>query len=173
MIVALAQSSTSLYEVCGKNRDWRNALELLNDMKRNSIFPNQHTYSALINALGNSGQWERALDVLNQMKEKNMRVSVVAYNSAIAALAKESRKVGVDDAGSGMKRDEMWKKAIELLDEMKADRVWPDKYSYSSAITCCASGARYEEAINLIKTMRSGPAKIRPNRISYTGAMSK
>ena len=73
MIVALAQSSTSLYEVCGKNRDWRNALELLNDMKRNSIFPNQHTYSALINALGNSGQWERALDVLNQMKEKKSK----------------------------------------------------------------------------------------------------
>lgn len=59
-------------------------MDLLNDMKRNSIIPNQHTYSAVINALGNSGQWERALDVLDQMVEKDMKVNVITYNSAIA-----------------------------------------------------------------------------------------
>ena len=69
--------------------------------------------------------------------------------------------------------NELWKKAMDILHEMQSKRVWPDKYSYSSAISCCASGARYQEAIDLIKVMRNGPAKIRPNRISYTGAMSK
>lgn len=179
-------------KVCGKGRQWRTALDLMNDMKKNSIIPNQHTYSALINALGNSGQWERALDVLDQMREKNMKINVFAYNSAIAALAKASRsrsigsnssRSNMSSSGSNSKSNEggesdydktkLWIRAMELLNQMKKDRVWPDKYSYSSAISCCAAGSRYEEALDLIKVMRDGPGKLRPNRISYTGAMSE
>lgn len=89
------------------------------------------------------------------------------------ALAKASRGNNSNDARMDEQRSQLWIKAMELLDRMRAEKVWPDKYSYSSAITCCASGARYQEALNLIKIMRNGPAKIKPNRISYTGAMSK
>lgn len=154
--------------VCAKDKEWRKALDLMADMKRNNINANQHTYSAIINALGNSGQWERALDVLNQMKEKEMKVNVVAYNSAISALAKASRNANTID-----KTVKLWEEALGLINQMKKEKVWPDKYTYSSAIACCASDARYEEALDLIEVMRNGPAKIRPNRISYTGAMSK
>ncbi len=160
--------------VCGKDKQWRIALDLLSDMKRNSIIANQHTYSAVINALGNSGQWERALDVLNQMKEKGMKVNVFTYNSAINALAKASRGSGItNDPNSDVTDGQLWIKAMNLLDQMKAERVWPDKYSYSSAITTLSSGARYQEAIDLIKIMRNGPSTIRPNKIAYTGAISK
>lgn len=137
-------------------------------MKRNNIIANQHTYSAVINALGNSGQWERALDILDQMKEKDMKVNVVAYNSAISALAKASRGVNANDRGVNL-----WRKSLDILNQMKREKVWPDKYSYSSAIACCASEARYKEALDLLQMMKNGPAKIRPNRISYTGAMSE
>ena len=165
----------NLFTACGKDREWRASLELLNDMKKNSIIPNQHTYSAVINALGNNGQWERALEVLDQMREKEMKINVVTYNSAIAALAKASRSKTSARGGNvaDFDKGKLWIKAMELLDQMKAEKVWPDKYSYSSTITCCSSGARYQEALDLIKVMRNGPSKVRPNKISYTGAMSK
>ena len=95
--------------VCAKDKEWRKALDLMADMKRNNIIANQHTYSAIINALGNSGQWERALDVLNQMKEKEMKVNVVAYNSAISALAKASRNANTIDKTVKL----IWSKEIE------------------------------------------------------------
>lgn len=170
----LSQYMMYIAKVCGKDKQWQTALNLLKDMKQNSINANQHTYSVLINALGNNGQWERALNMLDQMKEKGMKVNVITYNSAIAALAKASRKVPIyDNSSSVSSNNDFWMKAMDILELMKSERVWPDKYSYSSAITCCASEARYQEALDLIKIMKDGPAKIRPNRISYTGAMSK
>ena len=123
-----------------------------------------------------------------QMREKEMKISLITYNSAITALAKASRnnvrystrtfvpanlnygtprniEGGIDEA-------HLWRKALGLLKQMKEERIWPDEYSYSAAISACGSGGRFQEALDLIKTMRAGGSKLRPNKIAYTGAIS-
>lgn len=181
---------TAAIDACAKGRMWRKALYVLEDMKQNGVIPNDFTYSAAITACGNGGQWERALELVDMMKENEMRISTVTYNAAISALAKASRSNARRSTGSSISEDfqinkktaryieggidgeQLWRKALDLIEQMKEDRSWPDGYSYSAAISACGSGGRFEEALKLIKIMQKGPLKSRPNKISYTGAIS-
>jgi len=188
---------TTVIDACGKSKMWRKALDLLDEMKESEIIPNAYTYSAAMAACGNGSQWERALELLNQMKEKNMRINIITYNSAITALAKASRNnarsstrtstgsssssssSSLDEPrlhrrhvefGGGVDKEQLWKRALALLKEIKDNGIQPDVYSYSSAISACGSAGRYEEAIDLIKMMRENG--VQPNAIAYTGAIS-
>lgn len=128
--------------------------------------------------------------VQSQMKEKNMRVNLITYNSAINALSKASKM----NARSPMKTntrirtnsqpslpteiedgrvdtDQLWIRALELIEQIKADGMEPDGFSYSAAISCCGAGGRWEEALDFIKTMQKGGPKTRPNKIAYTAAI--
>lgn len=110
------------------------------------------------------------------MTEKGMKINTVTYNAAISALAKAARnnvRHSFGDDAAGIDEEQLWKRALSLINQMKRDRAWPDVYSYSAAISACGAGGCWKEALTLIKTMKSGPAKLRPNRISYTGAISK
>lgn len=116
-----------------------------------------------------------------------MRINLITYNSAITALSRASKMnakfppktsnttqpmsskidaVGVDE-------DQLWIKALELIEQIKADRMEPDGFSYSAAISCCGAGGRWKEALDLIKTMQRGGPKTRPNKIAYTAAICK
>ena len=109
------------------------------------------------------------------MKERDMRISTIVYNAAIGAIAKGARRNVSHSLGIDISTDkqELWTKAVELIDEMKSNRVWPDIYTYSSVISACAAGGRYEEALKLIKEMRGGSPRVRPNKIAYTGAIGE
>lgn len=56
---------------------------------------------------------------------------------------------------------------------MKEDGIEPDDFCYSSAINCCAADGRWEEACELIETMKRGGPKSRPNKVAYTAAISE
>jgi len=181
---------TSVINACTKVRMWRKALDLLEEMEKKGVLPNEFTYSAVITACGNGGQWERALGFLNEMREKRMKISTITYNAAIAALAKASRsnmrrsksdflskdvdigKSGPYNIEGGIDEEQLWRKALDLIEQMKKDQVWPDAYSYSAAIGACGSGGNFEQALSLIKVMQNGPKKSRPNKIAYTEAIS-
>lgn len=47
-----------------------------------------------------------------------------------------------------------------------------DGFSFSSAISCCGSEGRWEEALQLMGIMEKGGPRTRPNRIAYTAAIS-
>eukprot|EP00549_Striatella_unipunctata_P025407 CAMPEP_0118691436 /NCGR_PEP_ID=MMETSP0800-20121206/10681_1 /TAXON_ID=210618 ORGANISM="Striatella unipunctata, Strain CCMP2910" /NCGR_SAMPLE_ID=MMETSP0800 /ASSEMBLY_ACC=CAM_ASM_000638 /LENGTH=298 /DNA_ID=CAMNT_0006589219 /DNA_START=20 /DNA_END=916 /DNA_ORIENTATION=+ len=61
---------------------------------------------------------------------------------------------------------------MKLLDQMKADGIELDGYSYSSAISACGHGGRWKEALELIRQMKEGGPKTRPNRVAYTAAIT-
>jgi pentatricopeptide repeat protein len=123
------------------------------------------------------------------MKGKNLVTNLITYNSAITALSKASRRGArrstkehapqrfsrQSDKSDVLDVDEeqLWTKALELLDRIRQDGLEPDGFSFSAAISCCGAGGRWEEALALIKTMQSGGPKIRPNKIAYTAAICK
>jgi len=186
---------TSVIDACAKGGMWERALELLDEMRAEGIMPNSITYGAAIAACGNGGEWERALQLLHQMRAKKMGMNIVTYNAAIVALARASR----DKMKNIVKADhikrynehvtaensslidlidesdnacQLWKKALDLLNKMKEDRIAPDVISYSAAINACGSGGRWKEAVQLIQTMKQGGPRVRPNKIAYTAAIT-
>jgi len=177
---------TAIIDACAKGRMWRRALELLDEMKENEIEPNAVTYSVAITACGNGGQWQKSLELLDEMKEKGMTVNLFSFNAAITALAKASKrsaKRSTRESSSlrastskeetfDFDEQQLWTKALDLLERMKNEGLEPDGFSYSAAISCCGSGGRWKEALAIIKEMQSGGPKLRPNKIAYTAAIS-
>jgi len=119
-----------------------------------------------------------------------MRINLITYNSAITALSKASKMNtkfptktnNQSQSGPGFSpnneavnvdNDQLWIRALELVEQIKSDGMEPDGFSYSAAISCCGAGGRWEEALDLIKTMQKGGPKTRPNKIAYTAAICK
>ena len=154
-------------EACAKAKMWRKALELLEEMEQKGIEPSEVTYSVTITACGNAGEWEQALALLDLMREKNMRINLITYNSAITALSKAAKQT----AKSGNSQN-LWVKALGLLEQMKKDKLEPDGFSFCSAISCCGAEGRWEEALELMNLMQNGGPRTRPNKIAYTAAIA-
>lgn len=192
---------TSAMDVCAKAGMWRQSLDLLDEMREKGIFPNGFTYSVAIAACGKGGQWERALELLYQMREKGIHINTITYNAAISALASASTKnmrqilkeerskeylSRVMEDGEGFssttsypstsfgksENSQLWRKALNLIDQMKETGVQPDAISYSSAIKTCGAAGRWKEALEIISIMKKGGPLTRPNRISYTNAIT-
>jgi len=154
---------------CGKGGQWERSLELLYQMKERGIHVNTITYNAAIGALANASS-------------KNMR----------QALKEERSKKYLDRVlengdstfmGNGLStiqsygqfqsdENQLWRKALNLIDQMKENGVKPDAITYSSAIKVCGAAGQWEEALKLINIMQKGGPKTRPNRISYTNAIT-
>jgi len=163
---------TAAIDACAKGKMWRKALEILDEMRTRGVQPSEVTYSVAITACGNGGQWQRAMELLNQMRTKGMSINVITYSSTISALAKAARRTLKETIGGEGSAEELSTKALDLLEQMKEDGVAPDAYSYSGAISACASAGRWKEALDLLARMKKGGPKTRPNRITYTATIS-
>ena len=114
------------------------------------------------------------LKTLYQMREQGMRINLITYNSAITSLARAAKQPGGQNQPTGTADDsELWIRALQLLDQMKADGIKPDGFSFASAISCCSMSGRWEEAVNLLEVMRKGGPRTQPNKVAYTSAISK
>ena len=72
--------------VCEKSRQWKRALELLEEMKSRGIEPDVVSYNAAISACEKGKQWERTLELLEEMKGCNVEPDVVSYRAVLEAL---------------------------------------------------------------------------------------
>ena len=110
-----------------------------------------------------------------KMREKGMRINLFVYNAAITALAKAAKQSA--KRGNNSKQDEdsdkLSLRAMQLLDQMKADGVSPDGFSFASAISCCGAEGRWEEALGLMDRMKKGGPRTRPNKVAYTAAIGE
>ncbi|CAN0537100.1 unnamed protein product, partial [Ectocarpus sp. 8 AP-2014] len=48
-----------------------------------------------------------------------------------------------------------WKKASQLIGEMRRKGLKPDRYSYTSAIHACSKAGNPEEALRLLRAMEA------------------
>jgi pentatricopeptide repeat protein len=115
------------------------------------------------------------------MKRKSMPINLITYNSAITALSKASRqnikysnKINnqyPSIEATNVDEEQLWIRGLDLLEQIKSDGLEPDGFSYSAAISCCGTGGRWKEALDLIKTMQKGGPKTRPSKVAYTAAI--
>lgn len=117
-----------------------------------------------------------------------MKINTITYNSAISALAKAARieskqqrrfdyhptattTTTVECGNSDP--DTLWRRALEIIDAMEKEGVQRDVFTFSSAINTCGAAGRWEEAVDLIRTMKRGGRDTRPNKVTYTSAIGE
>lgn len=154
---------TAAIEAC----DWQQALKLLAEMEERGIVPSEVTFSVTIKACGEGGQWRKALDLVECMRRREMPINLYVYNAAITAVSKAAKQGSKTGAGDG----QLWSEVKTLLEHMRLDGIEPDGFSFSSAISCCGSEGRWEEALGLIDEMLMGGPRTRPNKVAYTAAV--
>lgn len=72
---------------------------------------------------------------------------------------------GSNEVIDAMAAGKQWQRAIQFLDEMRADGVPPNVISYGAAIKVCVTAGQWSQALNLLRTMRRD--NIQPDVISY------
>ena len=103
-----------------------------------------------------------------------MRINLITYNSAITALARAAKQPQKQNQATDTADDsDLWIRALQVLDQMKADGIKPDGFSFASAISCCGASGKWEEAVGLLDIMRKGGPRTQPNKVAYTAAISK
>ena len=102
------------------------------------------------------------------MDKKKIKINVFTYNAAIAALAKSSKMNS--KASNSIDEDELWKRALYIVDEMKTKGLQPDSFTYTSAIDVCGNGGKWKESLKLMNEMENWDKL--PNKIAYTAAIT-
>ncbi|GMI24900.1 hypothetical protein TrCOL_g4100 [Triparma columacea] len=150
------------------------ALELIEEMEGRGIKPNGYAYASAITACGSVGEWEEGVGLLEVMRGKGMEIGLVAYNSAIGGIVKRMKgNLKRNDEGGEEENEELWKRAVMLLEEIKGEeRIKPDAISYSTVLNALSLAGRSSETLAILSEMKSGPPSIRPGLIAYTSVIS-
>ncbi|CAE7371696.1 COMT [Symbiodinium natans] len=88
-----------------------------------------------IGALGHRSQWRDAIARLEEWRKRGSEPSAVAFNALVAALARGHR---VQRAGT-------------LLQDLRREQLDLDLEAYGGAITACANGAFWAEALGFLE----------------------
>ena len=131
---------------CGACGEWNYAFGLLEEMKGEQTWPDVTSYSAAITACEKGDCVEEALKMFGELRERH-KPNVISYNAAISACGADGK----------------WRRALGLVEEMKAERTLPNVTSYSAAITACEKGGCVEEALKMFGELRE---RHKPNVIS-------
>jgi len=144
----------SVIASCGRARNVKLTLELLDRLKGEGYKPNRATYNAILHACSASGEVGAARAILEEMSENNIRLNVVTYNIALNSRAK------LGDARG----------AINLLSEMEAAGIEPTVVSFATAINAAAQYNSSSLAATLMESM--APLKVEPNAYVFTAALA-
>lgn len=143
---------------CGRTGQWFAALELLAAMRNEGIVPDVVCCSAVITACERGGAWAAALQVLGEMLTSGPAPDVVAYSAAISACA-------------GHKGESRHRSGLDILDWMfLVDDVAPNTVSFNAAIAACERGGAWQQALQLLGTMRHAGAL--PDGVSFNMAIA-
>ncbi|CAM9882463.1 unnamed protein product [Ectocarpus sp. 12 AP-2014] len=138
-----------------------------------AVRPDVFSYSAAITACGNCGEWRRALALLRVMREQGVPPNVVSYNAAAHACVGDQRKIGetrtngnngvaeprgraAEEEEEEEEEEEGWALILGLMEEMRAEGVAPDVFTFTTAITACGKAGQWERALDLLEEMGGG-----------------
>lgn len=137
---------------CAKSKKWKEALQLLENMRENVIYPDVRTYTAAIDACSKGGRWEKAVSLLEQMQTiDGVEPDIICYTAVIDAL------------GRGMEPD----KAIALLEKMHDKGLEPGIRTYTAALDACNRSGRWIQALDLLRDLREN-RNIKPDVKAFT-----
>jgi len=170
----------NVYSKMGGVKAATRAQALLDEMQKEQINPNAHTFNSAITAWSRSGSKGSALkaeSLLKKMEElheagnKNLQPSAQVYTSVISAWAKSN------DPGSAL-RAEILLKLMWAMYKRGNKSVKPNVLTFTSVISAWArsrekeAGEKAEALIDqMINLYENGHSDVRPNVLSFTSAL--
>ena len=133
--------------------EWRECADLIDEMIRRRVQPDEYIYSAAIAACGQAKQWQRALQLFEGMEAAAVTPNEFHFSSIISACG----KCGQADV------------AMRLFDSMREKGVTPNAVVFNSAIAACSKGDSLR-ARRLLSEMRERGLKPEPR--SYSAAIN-
>ncbi|MCO5557627.1 hypothetical protein L7F22_011194 [Adiantum nelumboides] len=112
-------------------------------------------YNAMMGVYARQGDCDRVQILLNLMKERGCCLDLITYNTVINARCKAGLMPGM---------------AIQLLQDMRRDRLIPDVITYNTLISACASRNDYVEAELVLEAMQD--SKCEPDLWTYNALIS-
>jgi pentatricopeptide repeat domain-containing protein 1 len=129
---------TTLIQQCARARSWDKAFEVFEAMKETDVQPNVITYSCLISAAAD--RWEQALALFREMQEAaksgvDCKPNLITFSALISSCARGGR---LD-------------KALEIFEEMQAEKIEADTIIYSALLSGCEKAGQFETALRLLE----------------------
>ena len=141
---------SAVISACEKCKDYKKALELLQEMKDYGINPDVRTYNATISACEKCKNYKKALELLQEMKDSGTSETcpnVITYSAVISACEKCKNYI----------------KALEILEEGVTNKVFIDnQLTHSKKLDLHANKIYSNTSLNFL--IDSG--YIDPNHIS-------
>jgi pentatricopeptide repeat protein len=155
----------------GYKHQWKKALELYEDMKKQQVQANGYTYSALFSALAQGKQREKAFVIFQDIKKEGITPDVNVYNSMIDLCVRsenltEAEKLFREMEDQGVKPDVVtyttlmkgykhnWEKALKLYEDMKKQGVQANGYTYNTLVPALIQGNQREKASLIRREMK-------------------
>nr|GMD65250.1 pentatricopeptide repeat-containing protein At5g42310, mitochondrial [Ipomoea batatas] len=114
------------------------AEDVVSEMKRSGVAPDEYTYSLLIDACANAGSWESAEIVLKEMEANGLQPNSFIFSRILASYR---------DRGE-------WQKSFEVLKEMKSCGVKADRHFYNVMIDTFGKYNCLEQAMDAFERMK-------------------
>jgi len=117
--------------------DWRGSLELLEEMRQQSVLPDVRTYTAACASCFQDRSWEVALSLLSDMKQHTVEPSVKTYQTVLKVI---------NAAGQ-------WKHCMRIYSELRDQDVIPSALIYSHIIEAACRLGDVNQALRIHRTM--------------------
>jgi len=121
-----------------KERDWRAALNCLNEIKQHGLQPDEISYATAIDACSKALKSKPAVALFEEMKNKGIQPNVPIYNAVMNACA----------------RDHQWKQSLAFLHDMQVDGVVPNIVSYNVCLSALEKSKKWTIALELMKKIK-------------------
>ena len=142
----------------------QHALDLLDRMEKEDIAPDATTLNTVMGACGRGGRPAEARNILESAFERyGVERDVVSYNALLMGLARSqpqaSRTEFDESADDGPEAvDSVVPEMREVLQEMRAEGLKPDRYTYNNLINALARAGDADDAIGVLREMQAAGA---------------
>ncbi|EWM23818.1 pentatricopeptide repeat-containing protein chloroplastic, partial [Nannochloropsis gaditana] len=180
----------AVLEALKTDKEWRQALQVLQEMRRVGLVPNVVNHNTVMDAIAEAGEAGEALALLKQMKVSRVPADKRTYTAAIKAMIKsadvlQGRELFEEMCAAGITPDavtyttlmELYGQAgnkeqmEELVQQMSRKRGFPrDVRAFTAVIRAYGRAGLWREALELLGTMKA--RNVKPTVVSYGTAMA-
>eukprot|EP00494_Astrolonche_serrata_P033741 UN34010 len=178
-----------LINKCKTTRDWRKAIALVDDMKRDNIPRDIMTYVNAIHVCMKCMKVVEAEKLFNELRASKMKLNACAYSTGLSIIAKgngtwkdalklleeaivhkQANTVYIQPQLMLYPKERKSFIAMELLEEMKESQITPNLLTYNALINCHAKYGGIGAALQTVDLIKKD--NLKPDITSYNSLLS-
>ncbi|CAJ1407950.1 unnamed protein product [Effrenium voratum] len=172
---------------CARERHWQEALQILQLIRRDQLQPNASSFNSCLAALARAesaarAAWAQGVALLAEMPRAQVDPELLTHNTALRALRprwrqvlelfasmRERDTVSYTAAINAAERSQHWQWVVQLLDDMRLERVAPDLICLAGGISAFARLQRWQEALRVLS---ADEFDVRPDLVCHNAGLT-